>query len=52
MGIKIFNSLPSEIKNLIHDVIQFKVALKFFYLNFFYTIQEYCDYNKHKGPLF
>jgi hypothetical protein len=28
MGIKIFNNLPSEIANLIHDIIQFKKGLK------------------------
>jgi hypothetical protein len=49
IGIKIFISLPSEIKDLIHNVIQLKNDSKFFfYLNSFYTIQGYYDYNKHR----
>jgi hypothetical protein len=47
MGIKIFNSLPSEIKDLIYDFKQLKRVLKnFIYLNSFYTLEEYFGYNK------
>jgi hypothetical protein len=39
MGIKIFNSLPSYIKDLSHNIKQFKLVLKsFLYLNSFYTL--------------
>jgi hypothetical protein len=47
MGIKIFSSLPSEIKDLIYDIKQLKRVLKnFLYLNSFYTLEEYFGYNK------
>jgi hypothetical protein len=46
-GIKIFNSLPSEIKDLIYDIKQFKRVLKnVLRLNSFYTFEEYFGYNK------
>jgi hypothetical protein len=42
MGIKIFNSLPSYIKDLSHNIKQFKLVLdNFLYLNSFYTLNEY-----------
>jgi hypothetical protein len=38
LGIKMFNSLPSQIKDLSHNVRQFKSALKsFLHLHSFYT---------------
>jgi hypothetical protein len=46
MDIKIFNSLPSKIKDLIHNIKQFKRVLKnFLYLNSFYTLEEYLNCN-------
>jgi len=42
-GIKIYNHLPSTIKQLSSDISKFKVALKrFLYTNSFYTLEEYC----------
>jgi hypothetical protein len=47
MGVRIFSSLPSEIKDLIYDIKQFKRVLKIFlYLNSFCTLEEYFGYNK------
>jgi len=41
-GIKVFNSLPSQIKDLSHNRNQFKRALKdFLYFHSFYTLDEY-----------
>ena len=41
-GIKIFNNLPSEIKNVAGNQKKFKIALKkFLYTNSFYTLEEY-----------
>ena len=38
-GIKVFNSLPSQIKDLSHNRIQFKCALKnFLYFHFFFML--------------
>jgi hypothetical protein len=49
MGIKIFNSLLSYIKNLSHNIKQFKLVLKnFLYLNYFYTLDEYFNCNNVK----
>jgi hypothetical protein len=46
MGIKIFNSLPSYIKDLSHNTTQFKLVLKnLFYLNYFYTLHVYFNCN-------
>jgi hypothetical protein len=44
LGIKVFNSLPSSIRNLAHDVKHFKIVLKrFLLLNSFYSLEEYFD---------
>jgi len=46
-GIKVFNSLPSQIKNLSHSRNQFKRALKnFLYFHSFYTLDEYFSCNR------
>ena len=46
-GIKVFNSLPSQIKDLFHNRNQFKRALKMFlYFHSFYTLDEYFSCNK------
>ena len=46
-GIRIFNSLPSQIKELCHNRTQFKRALKnFLYFHTFYTLDEYFSSNK------
>jgi hypothetical protein len=46
-GIKVFNSLPSQIKDLSHKRNQFKRALEnFLYLNSFYTLNEYFSCNR------
>jgi hypothetical protein len=46
MGIKLFNSLPLQLKLLHND---FKSALKdFLYCHSFYTLEEYLDYGKKK----
>jgi hypothetical protein len=42
LGIKIFNNLPLEIKNVAGNQKKFKIALKkFLYTYSFYTIEEY-----------
>jgi hypothetical protein len=44
-GIKIFNYLPQNIKNLSWNVKKFKLALKSFLLRgSFYTLDEYFDW--------
>jgi len=46
-GIKVFNSLPSQIKDLSHNRNQFKSALKnFSYFYSFYTLDEYFSCNR------
>ena len=46
-GIRVFNSLPSQIKELCHDRNQFKNDLKnFLYFHSFYTLDEYFSCNK------
>jgi len=46
-GIRVFNSLPSQIKELCHNRNQFKHALKnFLYFHSFYTLDEYFSCNK------
>jgi hypothetical protein len=46
-GIKVFNSLPSQIKDLSHNRNQFKRALKYFlYFHSFYTLGEYFSCNR------
>jgi hypothetical protein len=47
-GIKVFNRLPVQIKQLSHDANQFKMALKgFLNLHSFYSLDEYFKYNKY-----
>jgi hypothetical protein len=44
LGIKIFNKLPLNIKNVNGNIVKFKIALKkFLYTNSFYTLEEYFD---------
>jgi len=46
-GIRVFNSLPSQIKELCLNRSQFKRALKkFLYFHSFYTLDEYFSCNK------
>jgi hypothetical protein len=46
-GIKIFNSLPHEIKDLANETIQFWNALKrFLLINSFYNSEEYFNYQR------
>jgi len=46
-GIRVFNSLPSQIKELCHNINQLKCALKnFLYFHSFYTLDEYFSCNK------
>jgi len=46
-GIKIFNYLPTHIKNVANEIQVFKMALKRFLLdNSFYSIDEYFNANK------
>jgi hypothetical protein len=43
-GIKVFNSLPSSIRNLAHDAKHFKIVLeRFLLLNSFYSSEGYFD---------
>ena len=45
-GIKVFNYLPTSIKNTPHDIRQFKSVLKSFLLiNSFYSLEEYFTWN-------
>jgi hypothetical protein len=47
-GIKVFNSLPTQIKDLSHNSKQFISALKnFLYLHSFYTLGKYFSCNKN-----
>ena len=46
-GIKVFNHLPSQIKDLSHNRNQFKCTLKnLLYFHSFYTLDEYFHCNK------
>jgi hypothetical protein len=43
-GVKIFNKLPSNIKNVNGNITKFKTTLKrFLYANSFYTLEEYFE---------
>jgi hypothetical protein len=43
-GVKIFNKLPSNIKNVKGNIHKFKSTLKkFLYVNSFYTLEEYFE---------
>ena len=45
-GIKAYNHLPINIKELSYDVKRFKPALKtFFQINSFYSLEEYFSFN-------
>jgi hypothetical protein len=47
MGLKVFHSLPSYIKDELQDIKEFKQLIKnFLYCNTFYTLHEYFNYNK------
>jgi hypothetical protein len=47
MGIKVYNSLPSEIKDLSHSVKKFKSFLRgFLHKHSFNTLEEYTDYKE------
>jgi hypothetical protein len=47
MAIKIYNSLPTQIKETAYDPKQFRKNLKsFHYFNSFYTLQEYFNHDK------
>jgi len=46
-GIRVFNGLPSQIKDLSHNKNQFKRDLKnFLYFHSFYNLDEYFSCNK------
>jgi hypothetical protein len=48
MGIKVFNSLPPQLKHLYNDHKCFKLALKdFWYCHSFYTLEEYFDHGNN-----
>jgi hypothetical protein len=43
-GVKIFNKLPSNIKNVNGNITKFKTTLKrFLYTNSFYTLEEFFE---------
>jgi hypothetical protein len=45
MGIKVYNSLPPEIKDLCQNIKKFKSSLKRFLLQHsFYTLDKYSNY--------
>jgi hypothetical protein len=45
-GIRIFNDLPHDIRNLFNDITKFKQALKKFLLaGSFYSLKEYYEWN-------
>jgi hypothetical protein len=47
-GIKVFNSVPTQIKDLTANINQFKCALEsFLYSQAFYTFEEYFNCNKY-----
>jgi hypothetical protein len=53
MGIKLFNSLPPQLKHLYNDHKCFKFALKdFLYCHSFYTLEEYFDHGIIKILIF
>jgi hypothetical protein len=46
MGIKVFNNLPLQITEIAHDAEHLQKDLKSsLYLNLFYTLDEYFNYN-------
>jgi hypothetical protein len=49
MGIKLFNALPLNLKQLYKEVKQFKLQLKeFLNCHSFYTLDEYFEYSSWK----
>jgi hypothetical protein len=50
MGIKVFNNLPSYIKEASSNVKKFETNLKrFLYIDSFYSIEEYFQYTSLTG---
>jgi len=50
MGLKVFNSLLSYIKDKLQDGEEFKRLIKnFLYCNMLYTADEYFSYNKKEN---
>jgi len=48
-GSKVFNSLPTQIKDLSYSVKQFKLTLKsYLFFHSFYTLEECFNYNKNQ----
>jgi hypothetical protein len=46
-GIKLYNHLSPELKQLSYDIPKFKVVLKkFLIINSFYTVEEYYCWNQ------
>jgi len=53
MGLKVFNGLPTYIKDISCNVKEFKPLLKhFLYPNSFYPMEEYLQYNNTPYILF
>jgi hypothetical protein len=49
-GIKVYNHLPANIKQLSNNKSEFKMALKrSFFKNSFYILEEYYNWNKNLG---
>jgi hypothetical protein len=49
-GIKVYNRLPTNIKQSSNNKPKFKMALKrFVFKNSFYTLEEYYNWNKNLG---
>jgi hypothetical protein len=44
MGLKVFSSLPSDIKDKVHDIKEFKWLIK--NILFCNTLEEYFNHNK------
>jgi hypothetical protein len=48
-GIKVFNHLPSSIKNMSNEEKEFKIAsVRFLLMNSFYTLDEYFNWKLPK----
>jgi len=48
-GIKVFNYLPTSIKNTSHDINQIRSVLKsFFLINSFSSLDEYFSWNSNR----
>jgi hypothetical protein len=45
MGIRVYNNLPSHIKDVPHNPRKFKICLKhFLHIHYFYSMEEYIQY--------